>query len=212
MQGQSIAKIVCSFVGERPFLRECMKKGLINFSQLARLVISEKKLSKADFDAVLVACRRCFEKLSFGKEFESRIIALFKTSKIEVKTKICVFVVSKKAPFSVISKIVREISEKEELFHIIQGSSAVTIIASQDFFELIKNSLAGFVVSEKSGLVEILVKTSKEIEQIPGSVSFLYGRLSEQGINIVETASSWTDTLFVISEKDLAKTMELLDF
>ena len=212
MADSSLAKIAESFILERPFVRECLKHDLINFSQLARLIMAEKKLPDKSFEAVLVACRRVFEKLSLGKEFEARIMDLLKKSKIEVKTKICVVVVSAKTPLSALTNVISEISQNDEIFHLIQGTSAITIITSQEFIEQIKSSLQGFIVSEQQNLVEIIVKTEKEIEETPGVMAFLFGRVSEHGINIVETASSWTDTIFVILEKDLSETMNALKF
>lgn len=208
----SVSKVVETFVNQKPFVRECLKKDLINFSQLARLIIFEKNLSENSFDAVLIACRRQFEKLKLGKEFESKIFDLLKNSKIEIKNKICVVVFSNKIPISALTDLVNEFSKKNELFHLIQGSSAITIIFSEEFLEKIKISFKGFIVSEQKNLVEIIVKTEKEIEETPGVLAFLFGRISEFGINIIETVSSWTDTIFVIEEKDLAKTMQALKF
>lgn len=208
----NVAKESEAYISERPFVRECLKKDLINFSQLARRIMLEKSLPEKSFDAVLVACRRVFEKLNLGLEFEQKIVLLLKKSKIEAKNKTCVLVVSARIPISALTSLLNEISEKGESFHLIQGTSAITIIVSQEFLEKIKLQLKGFIVSEKIDLVEVIVRTEKEIEEIPGVIAFIYSKLSEQGINIIETASSWTDTIFVIEEKDLAKTMQALKF
>ena len=50
------------------------------------------------------------------------------------------------------------------------------------------------------------------MENIPGIIAYLSTLLAENGINIIETMSTWTDTLFVIAEKDIAKVIELLRF
>jgi len=50
------------------------------------------------------------------------------------------------------------------------------------------------------------------LEETVGVIAYLSNLLAENGINIIETMSTWTDTLFVISEKDIVKVMGLLRF
>ena len=61
-------------------------------------------------------------------------------------------------------------------------------------------------------LAVVTLKSSEDMEDTPGVVAYLTTLLAENGINIIETMSTWTDTLFVIAEKDVAKVMELLRF
>ena len=43
-------------------------------------------------------------------------------------------------------------------------------------------------------------------------MGYLCSLLGENGINIVEEMSCWTDTIFLVQEKDLGRIMELLKF
>jgi len=61
-------------------------------------------------------------------------------------------------------------------------------------------------------LAEVTLKSSEDVENTPGVIAYLSTLLAENGINIIETMSTWTDTLFVIEDKDIAKVMELLRF
>ena len=56
------------------------------------------------------------------------------------------------------------------------------------------------------------IKSPKEIEQTAGIMGYLCSLLGENGVNIVEEMSCWTDTIFLVQEKDLGKVMELLKF
>ena len=62
------------------------------------------------------------------------------------------------------------------------------------------------------GLTLITIKSPEDIETTPGVVSYLYSLFGEHGINIVETMSCWTDTIFVVSEDDFPKAMRVLKF
>jgi aspartokinase len=50
----------------------------------------------------------------------------------------------------------------------------------------------------------------ERIETTPGVVSFIYGLLSDNGINVQEEMSCWTDLMIIIDEKNAAKAMRVL--
>ncbi|MCX6798994.1 MAG: ACT domain-containing protein, partial [Candidatus Diapherotrites archaeon] len=88
----------------------------------------------------------------------------------------------------------------------------ITLILGEEWVERVKRMFEQFVVKTSSGLVEIVMKSSREIESTPGVLDYVYGQLAEHGVNLLETASSWTDTIFVIEEKDLSRAMEAMRF
>ncbi len=205
----SVSSDTKQFVEEKPFLSEMIRQGIINYSAVAREIIRERKLDPKTFDAIVVSLRRLSEQLRKDDK-SSRIRKLLRESSFEVKSRICVFVLSDKAPFSTVSSLVADISSENEQFHLIRGSKSITIITHEKFSKTIKKKFKQFIVSEKEGLVEILIRSSPEIEKLPGVVAFFYSRLGNKGINIIETASSWTDTLFVVKEKDLEHALKAI--
>ncbi|MBU0661962.1 MAG: ACT domain-containing protein [Candidatus Diapherotrites archaeon] len=201
------------YIRAHPVIKECLAKGLVNYSALARLIATELGIEKqGSFDAVLVACRRYAEKAGAEKGLEGKIIKLLKKSKFGMKNKITVVIFGGRAPVAKLTEFAAKITENGEPFHMIQGSNSVTLITSEDFLEDIKGKFSPFIESSRTGLVEIVLKSGKEIETTPGVVAYVTSLLAERGINILETMSSWTDTLFVIDEKDAAKAMEALKF
>lgn len=206
-------KLTEKYIEERPFLKESLKKGLINYSALARTIANDLKISnKSSFDAVLVASRRYVDKIKTDRNLEERIMHILKNGKIEIKNKIGVMVVSQHVPFSQIIKLAEELMQKEETFHLMQGSKTFTLIMPQDFLEKTEKMFRNEIISTHKNLVQIILKTSPEIENIPGVVGYLYSLFAQNGINIFEEMSSWQDTLVMIEEKDLPKAMEILKF
>jgi predicted regulator of amino acid metabolism with ACT domain len=61
------------------------------------------------------------------------------------------------------------------------------------------------------GVVEISIKSPEQIEIMPGVVSTIYNKIAETGINIIETYSSYNETIFIIDKKDLTLMIEVLD-
>ncbi len=208
----SNAKVAADFIDQHPVIKECIAKGLVNFSELARQIIKQEKIGNENFDALVVAIRRYAEKTKPRKENEKAIVELLQKSNLEMKNKICSVVADETTAFSQLSKLIVEINEKQEPIHLIQGSRTFTIITSQNFLEKIERLFAGKIISKKKNLLQIVIRSSPTIESTPGVVAFIYGLFAEKGINIVETMSSWTETLILIEEKDIEKSMKALDF
>ena len=206
------AKSAKGFIDMHPVIKECIAKGLINYSELARQVIAQQGLKGSDFDAVLVAVRRHAEKAKLRGSNEAAILGLFRKSRLEIKDNVCSIVLDESVPFSFLTKLIGEINEKQEPCHLIQGSRTFTLVTSQEFLPKIEKLFAGKVISAKKNLVQVVLRTGKEIESTPGVAAYLYGLFAEHGINIVETMSSWTETLIVLDEKDLGRAMETLKF
>ncbi len=206
----NVAKSVAGFIDSHPNVKSCLKKGTINYSALSREIIKDSNLEKRNFEAVLVACRRYAEKAKLPAGQEKHIIALLHKSSFEMRSSICVVIISNAVPFSSIIELAGEITKERGLFHLIEGSETFTIISEQKFYQKIMQRFKHRMIEEKKNLVEIMVKMPKEIEQVPGITGYLYSLFGENNINILETMSSWTDTLFVIEEKDAEKAMRIL--
>tara|TARA_Y100000310_G_C20699991_1_gene828842 strand:+ start:389 stop:1030 length:642 start_codon:yes stop_codon:yes gene_type:complete len=209
----NVTKLTEQYIAEHPFVKDCLKKGLINYSSLTRQICQDSDLDlKKNFDAVLIACRRFYNKIKSEASAEKQILSILKNSKIEVKNKITALVLEKNIFFSNLIEIEKEAKKLNETFHIIEGASAITIIASEDFAAKTKKVFKNKILKENKNLVEVILKSSKLIETTAGVISYLYSLLGENKINIYETLSCWTDTVFLVEEKDLSKVMELLRF
>ena len=209
----SITKLTEHYIAEHPSVNDCLKKGLINYSSLTRNICKDLNLDlNKNFDAVLIACRRYYRKVSKEPVLEDKIINILKDSKLEVKTKIVVVLVEKNIYYGNLIELQKEVKKKSELFHIIEGSNTTTIITAHEFLGVVKKLFKNKIIKISEGLAEVILKSSEDMENTPGVVAHLSTLLAENGINIIETMSTWTDTLFVIAEKDIARVMGLLRF
>ena len=209
----NITKLTEEYILKHPSIKECLKNGLINYSSLSRQIASELNLNlKNNFDAILVACRRFKRKLKKEKIHENSILKVLKESKIEIKNKIIAIVLEKDIFFENLINLEKEIKKRKEIFRIIEGLSAITIITTEDFLDLIKKYFKNKIISENRNLAEITIKSPKEIETTPGTYTYMASLLSEHNINIVESLSCWTDTIFLVKEDDVGKAIGLLRF
>ncbi len=207
----SVNEMTREYIRKRPSVKDCLAKGLINYSALSRLIRTELNSKSVTKAAILIAARRYRKELS-GKEYsEDKIIWLLKNAEIEIKNKVFVMVADKSLNERIL-ELEQEIKKEKGLFYLIEGSATITIISSDRHFDRIKTLLRRNLIKVNRNLVMIIVKSSPQIESLSGVVSFIYSLFADQGINLVETMSCWTDTIIVIEEKDLPVAMEILKF
>ena len=58
--------------------------------------------------------------------------------------------------------------------------------------------------------MEITVRSPEKITDTSGVVSYLSSNLAENSINVAETVSCYTDTIFIVDEKDMIAAYSLL--
>ncbi len=192
MAEKSIAKEVCAWIRERPYLSWALKKDLINFSSLSRMI--QKDLGINNFDAVIVAVRRYQKEIDVVKSAGKEIMSLLEKSRLEIKTGMNVYIAK--------PHLVRDL-EKSEYLHLIKGSNAVTIISEK--------KLDIDCIKKKENMLEVKIVSPPEVENTVGVTAYVYSALAERGINIAETYSCYTDTILMFGKKDLARVMETLE-
>lgn len=209
----NITRLTEQYISSHPSIKDCLKNDLINFSSLSRKIAKDSTLNaKRHFDAILIACRRHQRKLRQEDIAENKISRILKSSKIEIKNKAIAVVVEKDVLNASLENLEKEIKKRKEIFRIIEGASAITIITTEEFLDLIRKYFRNKIIAENTNLAEITIKSPKEIEEVPGTYAYLCSLFGENNINIVETLSCWTDTIFLIDEKDTGKVMGLLRF
>ncbi|MBI2650286.1 ACT domain-containing protein [Candidatus Woesearchaeota archaeon] len=209
----NITKLTENYILEHPSIKDCLKNDLINYSSLSRQIASELDLNlNKNFDAILIACRRFKRKLKKEEIHENKILDILKGSKIEIKNKIIAVVLEKDIFFGNLLNLEREIKKRKEIFRVIEGISAITIITAENFLDLIKKYFKNKIMLENKNLAEITIKSPKEIEATPGTYAYLCSLFGENNINIVETLSCYTDTIFLVKEDDVGKVMGLMRF
>ena len=208
----NIAKIAESYIESHPSVKDCLRKKLVNYSRLSRQIIKDGSMKSSDFDAVLIAARRYFRKLLKSAAAEDRIRSLLSRSRIEIKNKVAVVVIDKHIFTDDLLELERKIKKSRNVFYAIEGTGAITIITSAAFLDDIRSSFKSGIIKLWEGLALVIIASPEEIEETPGVFSYLSALLSDNGINILETMSCWSETLFVVAEKDIARVLGALKF
>jgi len=207
---QTVSAVIRNYLVTRPHVRECLRRGLINYSSLAREICQDRSLEQ--FDAVLKACRREQDRMQKRAPLEGPIVGLLSRARLRVKTQIVVAIVAKEDSFTRFARLQEEIRSQEGDFHLIEGEKAVTIITNDGFVGLLRATFKGSIKKISTGLALVSLLFDKRLETTSGVVAHVYGLLAERGVNVLEEMSCWTELLMVIEERDLASTLECLKF
>ena len=204
----SVAAEVRRVVGEDPVLRECLARGLVNYSEAARRVRAEleRRGLRASLASVKMALIRLSEKLK-ASSFEDveRIIA---SSRLAVQDDIAVLTVPRDELMSALRAVGRLLPESRFL-QIIQSIKTATIIVAEEDLDRLARSFKR-VESVIRGQSTIIIISPPEIVETPGVLYYLTGFLAHNGINITQVVSCYLDTILVMSKSEAVRAYQLL--
>jgi len=208
-QKESIAERTRAYIDAHPSIKDCISKDLINYSSLARLIM--KEIGVKNEEAVMIACRRYAARLG-RHDHESIILDILRKSRLEMKTKICI--VTAKNDWTVLRRleeVFKKLLNEKSTMQVIQSTHAITVIADEKLKEDVIESVGhGNVLKVRDRLVEIAVKSPETIVETSGVFAYLAANLADAGINIVETVSCFTDTIFIVDEDDMIEAYSAL--
>ena len=129
-----------------------------------------------------------------------------------MKTKICI--VTAKNDWTVLHRLeemFKKLLNEKSTMQVIQSAHAITIIADEKLEDEVIGAVGqGNVLKVREDLVEIAVKSPESIVETSGVFAYLAANLADSGINIVETVSCYTDTIFIVDEEDMIEAYSVL--
>jgi len=210
---KTTAEITKEYIDTHPSIKDCIRNNLINYSKLAEKIAREMSIEKkTSKDAIIVASRRYFEHLKPKKTHEDKVMEILKRSELEIKNRIVVAIIKKGVPQRIILTLEDKIKDKQDIFYSIEGSTAITLITTQKHKDAVESMIGDDIIKISEDLAMITIKSPQELENTAGVTAYLYSLFGEHGINIKETMSCWTNTIFIVSEEDISKAIAFLKF
>lgn len=204
----NVTRATQKYIAEHPSIKECLKRGLINYSALAREVCESHRIKK--FDAVVVACRRYFTRIKQQHSQDKKVLALIRSARVQLQNKMMIVIIDKPRDFERLYLVQKGIKRGRGDFQMIEGADVVTIISNAEYAERIRDEFRTRIKRLSQDLAQITMVFSEKIETTSGVVSFIYGLLAENDINVREEMSCWTDLIMVLEESDAARAMRVL--
>jgi len=205
----SAAELSRKYIDRHPSIKDCISKELINYSSLSRLIMKETGVKNEE--AVLAASRRYAMKLA-KTDSERAITDLFEDSRLELKTKICIVVAKNEwIVLRNLEDVVKKILAEKSTMQVLQSTSAITVISEDKHLPIIVKAIGqDHIIKVRENLGEITVKSPARIEETPGAFAYVMSMLSDQGINLIEAVSCYTDTIFIVSREEMMRAFDIL--
>ena len=196
------------------FLEEALKRGIINYSALARELKPElekilfKDLSES---AVMMALKRLVPELC--SNVPSFRPVLKKMSNLSVKSDIVEYTFEKsKTTMKRLAILLQKTSSDPiNYFTFTHGTHEITMIVSNTFSGEVENIFKGeTLLSKLSNLGTISVNLPEESVYTPGIHYSILKQLSWNKINIVEVVSTYTEFTIVLELKNIDRAFSIL--
>jgi hypothetical protein len=192
---ESTSELVWLYVKQRPFLKEVLRQGVVNYSALARRISADAFGSQKRQNAIKMALIRLGGRMEeVESDLEARILSVLRGSSMVMKSKVAV----------VISK--RELEGIHTLSNVKSGRHTTYIIEQRELQKIPPKAL--WKMEENLNL--IIIESPEDVEEVPGVISYILGALASEGINIVEFISCYTDTILVVRQADTERAYRIL--
>lgn len=188
---KSVAQLVRETLSMRPFLLDALKRGIVNYSALARML--QREIGEGSLEAIKAAIIRVGEELveEWGLR-EEEVLSILRESKVRLQDKIAV----------IISPVMLDIP------YIVTAYLTDSYVYVVDQTEL-RGELPEEVQVTRN-LVALILISPPRVETTPGFVAFVSQLLASRNINIVEFISCSTNTVIVLDSKDALDAFSLL--
>lgn len=217
IEEKSTAELVKEEIKSSLYLNEIIKRGLINYSALAREMLPKikRKNAKANFAAILIAIQRYYDDNKVNERAD-KVGRLLIDCELIMKNRVISFTLERtKKVMTLVNEVSKNIRwDLGDIMFFVQGSAETTVIVDKKN-EKNFSYLGKSILEKKEGLALLSLREFGETEMyskdIPGFLAFLTSTLADNGINIVDIASTYKQIIFVVGEKDLTKAYNVLD-
>jgi aspartokinase len=186
-----ISDMVKIYVKQRPYLKICLEKNILNYSATAREIKKHIRASPEAIKASLIRMSKSSRKRK--KINQNKLLTILRNSSIEVKNKIAIVIAKDYLNISTLATV----EGPNSFTHMIEESK-------------LKNLKRRRIIKIEKGLDMISLLHPPEIEFVPGVDAFILDAIAAENININHLFSCHNDTLLIIKNTDTIKTFKIL--
>lgn len=205
------AEVTRRYIEDHPAIRDCLSFNIVNFTSLARKIRGETGL--ANQEAIEVACRRYQRQMRSERPLEDRVLEVVRGSRLEVRTRVAI--ITARNDWEMLGQVLETgrglLADRRHLLQLLEGPGALTILCEEDLVDAVLASIGRrATLGVHTHLSALTVRSPEVIVETPGVLAFLAGALFRAGINSLELMSVYTDSTFVVRERDVLHAFRVL--
>ncbi len=205
------AEVTRRYIEDHPSVRDCLGYNVVNFTSLARKIRSDTGL--VNQEAVEVACRRYQRQMRSDPPLERRVLDVVRASRLEVRTRVAI--VTARNDWDTLGTVLETgrslLADRRHLLQLLEGPGALTILCEEDLVDAVLAAVGRrATLAVHRHLSALTVRSPEEIVETAGVLAFLAGAMFRAGINSLELMSVYTDSTFVVREKDVLRAFQIL--
>ena len=210
----TIAQIIEDQIKKSSFLEEALVKGIINYSSLARKlqpIVEEKLVKNVKEGAIVMALKRVSLRLKSTLPKSENILG--DLGDITIRSNLVDYTFSNSPTIGgAQNKILEKTEGRKDIFITIShGVSQITVIASDALEDEIKKIFKDETpICTLQNLSSLTVRIPTEATKTPGVLYSILKVLAWEGINMIETISTYTELTLVLETKDIERAFSLL--
>jgi len=202
----SIAKKTKEYIVARPAIHHCLRRGIINYSALAREIAQFYRIS--DLAPIMVAASRYSKRLQRVGSVDKKIDRAIKNSDVTMTTDVYLFAISLPTPQKTTLRL-HELQAANEC-RLVKGNKRALIVCPGRNSAQLRGVLGKLILREHGDLIQISIVQSVEVMKLPGVASRLFGLLGEAGIAIVDSFMIAGEHIMFCDRRDIPRVNELV--
>ncbi len=210
-----MAKAVKEVLNQKPFIKDTINIGAVNYSGLARHIkpeVEEKVEKEVNNNAVIMAVKRYAKNLEENPLSEKMEKAL-KKCELRMEGDVVDFTLTRTPEnYQTVLEAYDEIDwEKGDKIYIYQSLTEIAVVIENKNQHLIEERIEDkeFIRKEKD-LAMITIRTPEEMVGVPGVFHYLLGLIAEEGISLVDILSTHTNLVLIVKDEDAGRTYNTL--
>lgn len=213
LRNETIAQQVKEYIMSDMCIYDCLKKGILNYSQLAQVIGKDYNLES--IAAIKMAIKRFVDAETEKEEETDMIWEILSRAKVTVKPDVSIIVIEPSP--EAIAKV-NEIEQSKlvtissgETLYIIREQTAIVIIIEKDKREKAREMLKGTkIIKVKENATPIVVISPPDIVTTPGVLNNIIAHFALNKVNIEEIISCYRDTIIIVDENDSTKGLDIV--
>lgn len=204
----SIAAQTQHYIAQHPYLKECIKRGLVNYSALAREVCGT--LGVPVTKAVVVAASRYARRLSKQRSHERQLESVLRRAKLTIRGRMLVAGVRRDEDRRRITALHSAIRDAGDHLTVVEGLEMVSLATDSSHKALIRSTFRGRVHTLLDNVAQVALASSTQAMFMPGLSGYVLSRIASFGVNVIEEYTCAGEHLFIVQESDLPKVLQAL--